>query len=57
GSPQGAFASAALYGLIETAKANKIEPYWYFKHLFERLAHASTEDDYRDLLPQNLPKE
>ena len=53
GSPQGAFASATLYGLIETAKANKLEPYWYLRHIFERLPHAVTEDDYRKLLPQN----
>ena len=54
GSPQGAFASAALYGLIESAKASKLEPYWYLRHIFERLPHAVTEDDYRQLLPQNV---
>ena len=54
GSPQGAYASAALFSLIESAKANGIEPYWYLRQIFERLPHASTEDDYRNLLPQNL---
>ena len=54
GSPQGAFASAALYSLIETANANGLEPYWYLKDLLERLPHASTEDDYQKLLPQYL---
>jgi transposase len=54
GSPQGAFASAALYSLIETAKANALEPYWYLRHIFERLPHASTKDDYRKLLPLYL---
>jgi len=29
GTPEGAQASALLYSLIETAKANKLEPYAY----------------------------
>jgi transposase len=29
GSPTGAEASAFMYSLIETAKANGLEPYWY----------------------------
>jgi transposase len=54
GSPQGAFASASLYSLIETAKANALEPYWYLRHIFETLPHAENETDYRKLLPQNV---
>ena len=54
GSPKGAAASAAIYSLIETAKANGLEPYWYFRHLLEKLPDAMTEDDYRALLPQYL---
>jgi transposase len=54
GHPKGAAASAALYSLIETAKANGLKPYFYLKHLFEKLPLAETEDDYRNLLPQNL---
>jgi len=57
GSPQGAYASAALYSLIETAKANGLEPYWYLRYIFEKLPHASTEDDFRGLLPQNMRKD
>ena len=37
GSPRGAAASALLYSLIETAKANGREPYWYLRELFEKL--------------------
>jgi len=37
GSPRGAKASAAIYSLIETAKANGLEPYAYLRVLFERL--------------------
>jgi len=32
--PKGTKASAALYSLIETAKANRLEPYAYLQHIF-----------------------
>jgi transposase len=51
GSPRGANASATLYSLIETAKANGLEPYWYLRRLFERLPHVKTPDDLPPLLP------
>ena len=51
-TPAGAHASAALYSLIETAKANGLEPYWYLRYLFERLPTAKTESDHKALLPQ-----
>lgn len=57
GSPQGAFASAALYSLIESAKANGLEPYWYLNHIFERLPYAATEEDHLRLLPQSARDE
>jgi len=53
---QGARASALIYSLIETAKANGLEPYWYLKYLFEHLPEAMTEDDFRALLPYNVDK-
>ena len=56
GTPAGAAASAAIYSLIETAKANGLEPYWYLRYLFENLPGAMTKDDYRALLPQYLNK-
>jgi len=56
GTPEGAAASATLYSLIETAKANGLEPYWYLRHLIENLPDAMTEDDYKALLPQYLDK-
>ena len=34
GSPRGASASAFLYTLVETAKANGLEPYFYLRYLF-----------------------
>ena len=33
-TPRGASASANLYSLIETAKANGIEPYVYLCHIY-----------------------
>ena len=37
GSPNGAKASATIYSLIETAKANGLNPYEYLLHIFEKL--------------------
>ena len=56
GNPEGAKAGATLYSLIETAKANGLEPYWYLRRLFERLPLASTEEEYRALLPLYIDK-
>lgn len=52
GHPRGADASAAIYSLIETAKANKLEPYAYLRHLLENLPSANTVEEYKALLPQ-----
>jgi len=54
GTASGAAASACLYSLIETAKANGLEPYKYLRYLFEKLPFAMSEDDYGKLLPQSL---
>jgi len=37
GSPRGAHASATLYTLVESAKANKLEPWAYLNYLFEKM--------------------
>ena len=55
GSPRGAAASALLYSLIETAKANGREPYAYLRELFEKLPLARTRADYLALLPTARP--
>jgi transposase len=57
GSPRGAHASATLYSLIETAKANALEPRAYLTFLFERLPAARTPAAIASLLPQNLNAE
>ncbi len=51
GSPRGAKASAVIYSLIETAKANDLNPYEYLLHVFEKLPYASTKEDLKALLP------
>jgi transposase len=55
--PEGAAASATFYSLIETAKANGLEPYKYLCYLFDRLALAHSDEDLKTLLPQNLTPE
>jgi transposase len=54
GSPDGAKASATFFSLIETAKANGLEPYAYLRHIFKKLPLAQTEQDFKDLLPYNM---
>ena len=53
-SVDGAKASANLYSLIETAKANGLEPYAYLKQIFTAIPNAQTFDDIDPLLPQNM---
>ncbi len=50
----GAVASANLYSLVETAKANGVEPHAYLSHLFERLPHLTTVEDYQAMLPWKI---
>jgi hypothetical protein len=50
----GARASANLYSLIETCKANGIEPYTYLVELFRQLPLAKTVEDFEALLPWRL---
>ena len=47
----GAHASALLYSLIETAKANGIQPSVYLTALFEQLPHSKANDSLDHLLP------
>ncbi|MBK7082269.1 MAG: transposase [Betaproteobacteria bacterium] len=45
----GATASANLYSLLETCKANRVDTYPYLVALFKALPHAKTADDYEAL--------
>ncbi len=53
-TPKGARATATFFSLIETAKANRLEPYRYLCRLFEMLPLAKTPADFRALLPQHI---
>lgn len=57
GTPQGARASAAIYTLIETAKANKLDVYRYLRFLFENLPLAVSTEDHKALLPSQVSAE
>lgn len=54
GSPAGAHASAGLYSLIETAKANGHEPFAYLRHIFDTLPECTSEAEREALLPYRL---
>jgi transposase len=54
GSPEGAQSSCQLFTLIETAKANQLNPYQYLKTIFEQAAEMRPSDDWGKLLPWNL---
>ena len=53
-STAGATASANLYSLVETAKANGHDPYTYLHHLFKELPTAASLEDYEAFLPWKL---
>jgi transposase len=50
----GANASAVIYSLLETAKANGLEPYAWLRQVLRDLPAAKTVDDIEALLPWNL---
>ena len=50
----GANASANLYSLIETCKANGIDPYADLFSLFQKLPATKSADDFEALLPWRL---
>ena len=56
-TPSGATASARLYSLVETAKANGVEPSRYLETIFERLPVARSGTDYEALMPWRLAEE
>ena len=53
-SQAGAKASANLYSLIETAKANDLNVYEYLSYIFQELPNAQSVEDIEALLPWNV---
>jgi len=56
-TPQGARASAVCYSLIESAKANQLEPYAYVEYILNHIGAADTLEKIEALLPWNVPLE
>jgi transposase len=54
---QGAAASATIYSILETAKANDLEPFWYMYALLEKLPELKTKEDLIPWTPQNIDKQ
>ena len=50
----GAKASASLYSLVHTCRANEIEPYRYLRRLFTDLPATQTVEQIEALLPWNI---
>ncbi len=50
----GAHASAVIYSLVESAKANKLEPYKYLRFLFTFLPGVDNREEVKNLLPSYL---
>ncbi len=46
-----------IYSLIESAKANALEPYKYLRYFFEKLPFAKTAEDYKKILPASLDQQ
>ena len=54
---KGAKALCLHFSLIQTAIANKLEPYKYYEYLLDKLPYCKTVEDYEYLLPWNLNKD
>ena len=55
-SQAGAKASANLYSLVETAKANGLNPHDYLRWVFTQLPNAATVGEVEQLLPWEYHK-
>ena len=53
-TPAGANASAIIYSLLQTAKANGQEPYAWLRSVLHDLPAAKTVEEVEALLPWNL---
>jgi len=53
-TPAGAHSSAVIYSLVQTAKANGLEPYAWLRRVLRDLPAAKTVEDVEALLPWNV---
>jgi len=54
GSEKGAESSCGIYSLIETAKANNLNPYEYLHYIFKKAPLAETVENWQSMLPWNV---
>ena len=54
---KGAKASASLYSLVQSARANELEPYAYLRPLFAKLPAAKSVEDFEALLPWDTTRD
>jgi len=55
-TPKGAHASAMIFSIVETAKANDLEPFAYLKEVIAKLPLCNSLDEVSELLPHNMAK-
>lgn len=53
-SGEGARSSCFMFSLVQTAKANGLEPEEYIRNLFEQAPYCETKKDWKNLLPWNI---
>ena len=53
-TPAGARASAVYFSLIETAKANGLQPYDYLSHVIRQIPYVETVEQMEALLPWHM---
>ena len=56
-TPDGAHASATIYSLVESAKANGLSPYDYLYYIMREITSCKEPADYARLLPHVLTPE
>lgn len=53
-SGEGARSSCFMFSLVQTAKANGLEPEEYIRNLFEQAPYCESKEDWKNLLPWNI---
>lgn len=58
-TPSGATSSAVIFSMIETAKANGLDPYKYLTYIFKTAPNTDRSEAgwARKFLPENVPEE
>lgn len=54
-TPDGMRANAVMYSLVQTAKANGIDPFVYLRYVIDKMPTLKSSKDVECLLPWNMP--